>query len=139
MSARPEGADEDVGEPPEGRASRPRAVSDRSSRADTPAAPDTPGPEPGHDDRVGDQPAGRATPLHPSVLPQGEAITWSAVGSLVGGPIVWGGVGVLVDRIFGTGRLFLALGLVVGTLTGLWIVYLRFGHDSAGQAPRDGT
>lgn len=68
-------------------------------------------------------------PLHPSLEPRGEAVAWSALGSLLGGPIVWGGVGMLADHVFGTGRTFLVIGIVVGTLTGLGIVYVRFGQD----------
>lgn len=71
-------------------------------------------------------------PLHPALVPQGEAIAWSALGSLLGGPVVWGGVGALVDHVLGTGRIFLVIGLVVGTVTGMWIVYVRFGQDDTG-------
>jgi F0F1-type ATP synthase assembly protein I len=67
--------------------------------------------------------------LHPSLQPRGEAVAWSALGSLLAGPLVWGGVGYLADQWFGTGRLFTAIGVVGGSLTAFYIVYLRFGHD----------
>ncbi len=63
--------------------------------------------------------------------PQGEAIAWSALGSLLSGPILWGGVGMLLDHWLGTGRIFTAIGLVVGCLTAFLIVYVRFGRDEA--------
>jgi hypothetical protein len=75
------------------------------------------------------------TPLHPALVPRGESITWSATGSLLAGPIVWGAVGLGLDRIFGTGHVFLAIGAVVGSLAGFWIVYLRFGRGEADQGP----
>ncbi|HEX6886852.1 MAG TPA: AtpZ/AtpI family protein [Candidatus Nanopelagicales bacterium] len=67
--------------------------------------------------------------MHPSLQPSGEAVAWSALGSLLAGPIVWGGVGFLLDRHFGTGRLLTAIGVVVGSLAAFYIVYLRFGRD----------
>lgn len=71
----------------------------------------------------------RDEPMHPSLQPSGEAVAWSALGSLLAGPIVWGGVGFLLDRHFGTGRLLTAIGVVVGSLAAFYIVYLRFGRD----------
>ncbi len=67
----------------------------------------------------------RRTPLRP----QGEDVAWSAIGTLLSGPIVWGGVGMLVDRWAGTGRAFTAIGFVVGSLTAFYIVYVRFGRE----------
>lgn len=68
-------------------------------------------------------------PLHPSLQPQGEHVAWSALGSLLAGPIVWGGVGWLLDQWLGTGRILTAVGIVVGALTSFYIVYVRFGRD----------
>lgn len=76
-----------------------------------------------------------AEPLHPALVPRGEAVAWSALGSLLAGPVVWGGVGSLVDRLLGTAPLGLAIGAVVGSLAGFWIVYLRFGRDDGGDIP----
>lgn len=67
--------------------------------------------------------------MHPSLEPTGEHVAHSAIGSLVGGVLVWGGVGLLLDHWLGTGRVLTALGVVVGSLTGFLIVYLRFGRD----------
>ena len=68
-------------------------------------------------------------PMHPSLEPTGEHVAHSAIGSLVGGVLVWGGVGLLLDHWLGTGRVLTAVGVVVGSLTGFVIVYLRFGRD----------
>jgi F0F1-type ATP synthase assembly protein I len=67
--------------------------------------------------------------MHPALEPTGEHVAHSAIGSLVGGVVVWGGVGLLLDHWLGTGRLLTAVGVVVGALTGFAIVYLRFGRD----------
>lgn len=67
--------------------------------------------------------------MHSSLTPRGEHVAWSALGSLLAGPIVWGGVGFLLDRWLGTGRILTAVGVVVGSLTAFYIVYLRFGRE----------
>ncbi len=68
-------------------------------------------------------------PMHPALEPSGEHVAHSAIGSLVGGVLVWGGVGLLLDRWLGTAPVLAALGVVVGSMTGFLIVYLRFGRD----------
>jgi ATP synthase protein I len=73
--------------------------------------------------------AAAPTPMHPALQPRGEHVAHSAIGSLVGGVLVWGGVGLLLDRWLDTGRALTALGIVVGFLTGFLIVYVRFGRD----------
>ena len=97
------------------------------------SAPDPGAEQPGpHDPQDGSAPdphAPPARPLHPSVAPTGEHVAHSAIGSLLGGVIVWGGVGLLLDHWLGTGRVLTAVGVVVGSLTGFAIVYLRFGRD----------
>ena len=96
------------------------------------------GPDPGSGEPEAPGPDGAATPdpsaperrpMHPSVAPTGEHVAHSAIGSLLGGVIVWGGVGLLLDHWLGTGRVWTAVGVVVGSLTGFLIVYLRFGRD----------
>ncbi len=95
-------------------------------------APDQPGSPggPGPDRAATPDPSGpEKRPMHPSLEPTGEHVAHSAIGSLLGGVIVWGGVGLLLDHWLGTGRVLTALGVVVGSLTGFVIVYLRFGRD----------
>jgi ATP synthase protein I len=92
-------------------------------------APDQ-GGAPGPDGAAGSDPsvAGKR-PMHPSLEPTGEHVAHSAIGSLLGGVLVWGGVGLLLDHWLGTGRVLTAVGVVVGSLTGFLIVYLRFGRN----------
>jgi F0F1-type ATP synthase assembly protein I len=60
---------------------------------------------------------------------RGESQVWSAIGSLVAGPAVWGAVGWACDHWFNTSRAFTAAGVVVGFVTSIYIVYVRFGRD----------
>ena len=91
---------------------------DDPARGGAPDGSDAPSPQPSD------------APLHASLTPRGEAVAWSALGSLLAGPIVWGGIGFLADRWLGTGRVLTAIGIVVGSLTAFYIVYLRFGRDA---------
>ncbi|MGH2676564.1 MAG: AtpZ/AtpI family protein [Actinomycetota bacterium] len=59
----------------------------------------------------------------------GFSTGWAATGTLLAGILTWGGVGWLVDRLVGTDRLFLAIGLVVGAAGGIYLVYLRYGRE----------
>lgn len=61
--------------------------------------------------------------------PTGEQVAWSALGTLLAGPITWGFAGWLVDRATGTERVFTAVGVVIGFVTSLYIVFVRFGRD----------
>src|SRR5918996_6135256 len=54
---------------------------------------------------------------------------WAATGTLLAGILTWGGIGWVIDRLADTGRLFLAIGLVVGAAGGIYLVYLRYGRD----------
>ena len=112
-----------------------------------PGSPGTAGPGPGQPDEdhgtgaagtppgAPEQPppsgpdAFAPAPMHSSLTPRGEHVAWSALGSLLAGPVVWGGVGFLLDRWLGTGRVLTAIGVVVGSLTAFYIVYLRFGRE----------
>ena len=42
---------------------------------------------------------------------------------------VWGLIGFGIDHLAGTGKLFLAIGLLVGTGAGIYLVYLKHGRD----------
>ena len=52
-----------------------------------------------------------------------------AVGTLLAGPLTWGLIGIGADAVFDTGRLFLALGIVLGFVTSFYVVYVRFGRE----------
>jgi ATP synthase protein I len=45
--------------------------------------------------------------------------------------LVWGGVGWLIDQLAGTGKVFTAIGMIVGAGAGTYLIYLRYGK------PRD--
>ena len=51
---------------------------------------------------------------------------WSIIGLLLGGLLVWGGIGYLLDRWLGFRALFLPIGLIVGAIGGTWLVVIRF-------------
>lgn len=53
---------------------------------------------------------------------------WVAVGTLLGGIVVWGGVGWLLDWWLGIPKhLGLLVGMIVGIVAALYIVMKRFG------------
>ena len=59
-----------------------------------------------------------------------EDMAWRMISTLLAGPIVWGAIGALVVRLADTSRVFLPLGVVIGFITSIYIVYVRFGKDS---------
>jgi len=67
----------------------------------------------------------------PAPLPRGEGLVWSVIGTLLSGPIVWGFIGALADRQLDADRTFLAIGVVVGAVVSMYVVYLRFGRETA--------
>lgn len=60
---------------------------------------------------------------------RGDEFVWSLVGTLVGGPVTWGAIGYGVDALVGTNRLFLPIGVVLGFITSVAVVWYRFGRD----------
>ncbi|GAB7050380.1 MULTISPECIES: AtpZ/AtpI family protein [Catenuloplanes] len=52
---------------------------------------------------------------------------WSAVGYLLGGMIVWGGAGWLLDRWLGLPDVGLLIGLIGGTIAGVYLIVKRLG------------
>jgi hypothetical protein len=68
------------------------------------------------------------SPVPPS-RGRGDEFVWSLVGTLVGGPLTWGAIGAGVDYLVGTTRIFLPIGVVLGFVTSVLVVYLRFGRD----------
>jgi F0F1-type ATP synthase assembly protein I len=58
----------------------------------------------------------------------GEA--WAVIGTLFSGLLVWGGVGLLVDRLTGFRWLFLPVGMLVGIGTSIYLVYMRYGRQA---------
>ena len=60
---------------------------------------------------------------------RGEGQVWGAISTLVAGPAVWGFAGWLADGWLNTTRTCTAIGVVVGFITSLYIVYVRFGKN----------
>jgi ATP synthase protein I len=54
---------------------------------------------------------------------------WTAISILLGGLLAWGGIGYLLDRLFGFRALFLPIGLLVGAVGGAWLVIIRYARD----------
>jgi ATP synthase protein I len=68
--------------------------------------------------------------LIPADTGPGEDVAWGMVSTLVAGPLVWGGIGMLIDSLVGTTRIFLPLGIVLGFVVSFYIVYVRFGREA---------
>jgi F0F1-type ATP synthase assembly protein I len=60
---------------------------------------------------------------------EGYGTAWSIIGTLIAGLAVWGGIGYLVDRLTGLHAVFLAIGLVVGAVGGVYLVVVRYGRE----------
>lgn len=60
----------------------------------------------------------------------GGDLAWHALSILLAGPLTWGAVGAAIDHFAGTGRVFLPIGIVVGAVTGFYIVIVRFGREN---------
>ncbi len=43
--------------------------------------------------------------------------------------LVWGGIGFLIDWLAGTGKVFTAIGMIVGAAAGVYLIYLRYGRE----------
>ena len=54
---------------------------------------------------------------------------WSITGTLLGGILVWGGIGFLLDRGLGLRWVFLPVGMLIGSGASIYSVYLRYGRD----------
>jgi len=53
--------------------------------------------------------------------------------TMLAGPVVWGAIGYLIDRWLHTGKVFTAIGMLVGALAAGYIVYLRYGKAPTGD------
>lgn len=57
----------------------------------------------------------------------GEA--WTALGTLVSGIAVWGGVGWVVDRLAGTSPILFVIGVLLGNFAGVYLIYVKASRD----------
>jgi F0F1-type ATP synthase assembly protein I len=67
----------------------------------------------------------------------GMGIGWAVTATLVGGIAVWGSLGYVADRLLGLNpRVLTAVGIVLGAVGAIYLVYLRFGkgEDKRGGA-----
>ncbi len=60
-------------------------------------------------------------------------MVWSVIATLVGGPAVWGAIGYGVDKLAHT-AVFLPVGVTVGFIAALYLVYLKYGRDQSSQS-----
>ena len=58
---------------------------------------------------------------------------WTAVSYLIGGIVVWGFIGWLVDRWLHTGGIATAIGAVLGAAGGVYLIVRRTAPDSEGR------
>ncbi len=59
---------------------------------------------------------------------KGEADAYGALGLVISGVLVWGGVGYLLSEKFDN-QLFVLVGLLVGMGAGLYLVWFRYGRQ----------
>lgn len=67
--------------------------------------------------------------MNPSRTPNvwhGLESGWSAVASIISGVVVWGGLGWLADRAFGTWPVLFVAGALVGNFAGIYLLYLKY-------------
>lgn len=72
-------------------------------------------------------------------LPHGEGLVWSVIGTLLSGPVVWGGVGAIFDRISNSAPRYLALGVILGFSLSMYIVYVRYGRETSELSSKGGS
>lgn len=60
---------------------------------------------------------------------QGFGTAWTIIAELLAAIGVWGLIGWGIDRLVGTEKVFLAIGLVVGAGAGIYLVYLKHGRE----------
>jgi F0F1-type ATP synthase assembly protein I len=64
---------------------------------------------------------------HRSADRLGEAAAWTVLAHLISGPLLYGGLGWLLDRWLDTAPVFLAIGIIGGMALALYTVWLRYG------------
>ena len=78
-------------------------------------------------------PPGSTPPEHPV----GEAAAWTVLSYLITGPLLYGGLGWLLDKWLGT-QFLVAVGIVGGMALSLYLVYVRYGTRESSPRPPDG-
>jgi ATP synthase protein I len=75
---------------------------------------------------AGQQPPGNP-PEDDSPPPPNSNGGYVAISYLIGGMVVWGGIGWLVDRWLGTDGIALGIGAVLGGAAGVYLIARRLG------------
>lgn len=75
---------------------------------------------------AGQQPPG-TPPEDDSPPPPNSNGGYVAISYLIGGMVVWGGIGWLVDRWLGTEGIALGIGAVLGEAAGVYLIARRLG------------
>jgi F0F1-type ATP synthase assembly protein I len=58
---------------------------------------------------------------------------WGIASTLLAAILVCGGLGYLIDRLIGNGRVFLAIGMVAGAAVGTFLIYRTYGGGDGGD------
>lgn len=76
--------------------------------------------------------AGRfaSDPTQPSPTAQADAMGSTVIAYLITGPLLFGGLGWLIDRWLGV-TLFIAIGIIAGMGLSLYTIWLRYGTSQA--------
>lgn len=64
----------------------------------------------------------------------GDAMAWSVVATLLAGPLVWGSIGWGADWLLGTPRVFTVIGILLGAVLAMYIVWVRYGRTPSASA-----
>jgi hypothetical protein len=73
--------------------------------------------------------ARRPNPGDPDNLWGGMSTGIQITAYLLAGLLAYGGIGWLIDWLAGTGKVFTAIGMVVGAVFGIYLIYVRYGKD----------
>ncbi|MEX0984449.1 MAG: AtpZ/AtpI family protein [Actinomycetota bacterium] len=58
----------------------------------------------------------------------GMGTGWAITTEMIGSMLTLGGIGWLLDLVFGTDGVFVAIGVVLGAALGVYVVWLRYGR-----------
>ena len=72
--------------------------------------------------------------------PSGADVGWGITGTMLSGIVVWGGVGLAIDRWLGT-RFFVLIGVLLGLGVAIYLVVVKYGavEPPAGGRPTSTT
>jgi F0F1-type ATP synthase assembly protein I len=74
--------------------------------------------------------AGQPNPTDPW---SGMSVGWMVVSYLLGGLLTGMFAGWLIDKLVGTSKVFLAIGMLAGVAGGIYLIYLHFGKEHEDQ------